>query len=105
MFRRLHKKGTAEVVSKRKVRRVVRTTRGIVGASSEMIQERRSQPAEVREAARVEAITAAKEKKKQVQQKKRQEKVKQVATKGTAAPKTKVINKNVKMAKPMAKSR
>lgn len=105
MFRRLHKKGTTEAVSKRKVRRIVRTTRGIVGASKEVIQEKRSQPIELREAARAEAINEAKEKKKQMQQKKRQEKAKQVATKGTVAPSKMKVIKNVKAAKPMAKSR
>lgn len=106
VYRRLHKKGATETVAKRRTRRIVKSVRGVVGASSDMIKAKRSQPAEVREAARLEATNAAKDLKKVAQQKKKQEKVKSLASgKGAAAaPKVKAV-KNVKAAKPMARSR
>ena len=102
VYRRLHKKGTTETVQKKRTRRVIKSVRGIEGASSDLIKAKRSQPAEVRTAARMEALNADKAKKKEQQQKKKQEKVKSLAS--MPAQKSKAP-KVVKAAKPMARSR
>ncbi|APA12044.1 60S ribosomal protein L24 [Sclerotinia sclerotiorum 1980 UF-70] len=62
LFRRQHKKGISEEVAKKRSRKTVKSQRGIVGASLEVIKERRSQRPEARSAARESAIKAAKEK-------------------------------------------
>ncbi|KAJ5980503.1 hypothetical protein N7481_007801 [Penicillium waksmanii] len=63
LYRRQHKKGISEEVAKKRTRRVVKAQRAIVGASLDVIKERRSQRPEAREAARKQAIKDAKEKK------------------------------------------
>jgi len=75
-FRRLHKKGAAEEVAKKRTRKVVKVQRAVVGASWEQIVAQRQQPAAVRQANRDAALNAAKDKKKTEEAKKRQEKIK-----------------------------
>lgn len=70
-------------VAKKRTRRVVKHQRAIVGASLDVIKERRSQRPEAREAARKQAIKEAKEKKTAAESKKKAEKAKSAA-KGTA---------------------
>ncbi|KAA8569062.1 hypothetical protein MFRU_047g00090 [Monilinia fructicola] len=62
LFRRQHKKGISEEVAKKRSRRTVKSQRAIVGASLDVIKERRNQRPEARTAARESAIKAAKEK-------------------------------------------
>ncbi|ESZ91608.1 60S ribosomal protein L24 [Sclerotinia borealis F-4128] len=62
LFRRQHKKGISEEVAKKRSRRTVKSQRAIVGASLDVIKERRNQRPEARSAARDSAIKAAKEK-------------------------------------------
>ncbi|KAK9461652.1 60S ribosomal protein eL24 [Lipomyces oligophaga] len=83
LFRRMHKKGITEEVSKKRSRRTVKHQRAIVGASLELIKERRSIRPEARKAARTESIAAAKEKKKELA-KKKAEKAKTAAPSGGA---------------------
>ncbi|KAI4238032.1 MAG: hypothetical protein LQ349_001414 [Xanthoria aureola] len=79
LYRRQHKKGISEEVAKKRTRRTVKQQRGIVGASLDVIKERRSQRPEARAAARQEAIKAGKEKKATAESKKKQEKAKSAA--------------------------
>ena len=67
-----------EVVKKR-TRRVVKHQRAIVGASLDVIKERRAQRPEAREAARKQAIKDAKEKKAAAESKKKADKAKNAA--------------------------
>ncbi|KAI9295194.1 60S ribosomal protein L24 [Neoconidiobolus thromboides FSU 785] len=62
VFRRMHKKGITEEVSKKRTRKSVKVQRGIVGASLEKLNALRSQKPEVRAAAREQAIKDAKAK-------------------------------------------
>ncbi|KAF7952555.1 uncharacterized protein EAE97_002052 [Botrytis byssoidea] len=62
LFRRQHKKGVSEEVAKKRSRKTVKSQRAIVGASLDVIKERRNQRPEARSAARESAIKAAKEK-------------------------------------------
>ena len=66
-------------VAKKRSRRTVKQQRGIVGASLDVIKERRSQRPEVRSAARQQAIKDAKEKKAEAESKKKAEKAKSAA--------------------------
>ncbi|KAF7122699.1 hypothetical protein CNMCM5793_000809 [Aspergillus hiratsukae] len=86
LYRRQHKKGISEEVAKKRTRRVVKHQRAIVGASLDVIKERRSMRPEARAAARQQAIKEAKEKKAASESKKKAEKAKTAATaaKGTA---------------------
>ena len=74
-FRRLHKKGTAEEVTKKRTRKVVKVQRAVMGATWEQIVAQREQPAAVREATRAAAKAAAKDAKKE-KAKKRAEQIK-----------------------------
>ncbi|EHK43018.1 60S ribosomal protein eL24 [Trichoderma atroviride] len=80
LFRRQHRKGISEEVAKKRTRRTVKAQRAIVGASLEVIKERRSMRPEARSAARAEAIKADKEKKAAAQAVKKAEKAKSAAT-------------------------
>ncbi|OJJ69989.1 hypothetical protein ASPBRDRAFT_56740 [Aspergillus brasiliensis CBS 101740] len=80
LYRRQHKKGISEEVAKKRTRRVVKSQRGIVGASLDVIKERRSQRPEARAAARQQAIKDAKEKKAANESRKRAEKAKSAAS-------------------------
>uniref|UniRef100_W5U9L2 Large ribosomal subunit protein eL24 n=1 Tax=Ictalurus punctatus TaxID=7998 RepID=W5U9L2_ICTPU len=65
LYRRSHKKGITEEVAKKRSRRTVKHQRAIVGASLDVIKEKRSARPEARQAARAQAIKNAKEKKKE----------------------------------------
>ncbi|ODM21022.1 60S ribosomal protein L24 [Aspergillus cristatus] len=79
LYRRQHKKGISEEVAKKRTRRVVKSQRAIVGASLDVIKERRNQRPEARAAARQEAIKQAKEKKAASESAKKAEKAKSAA--------------------------
>ncbi|KAI9744515.1 MAG: 60S ribosomal protein L24 [Claussenomyces sp. TS43310] len=87
LFRRQHKKGISEEVAKKRSRRTVKHQRAIVGASLDVIKERRTMRPEAREAARKKAITEGKEKRAAAQSLKKAEKAKSAASaaKGQAA--------------------
>ncbi|KAI9693327.1 MAG: 60S ribosomal protein L24 [Bathelium mastoideum] len=82
-FRRLQE------VAKKRTRRTVKHQRAIVGASLDVIKERRSQRPEARNAARAQAIKEGKEKKAAAESKKKAEKAKTAAK--TAAGQTQRI--------------
>ncbi|KAG7107327.1 hypothetical protein VD0004_g7897 [Verticillium dahliae] len=63
LYRRQHRKGISEEVAKKRTRRTVKAQRAIVGASLDVIKEKRSQRPEARSAARAAAIKESKEKK------------------------------------------
>ncbi|KND87374.1 60S ribosomal protein L24 [Tolypocladium paradoxum] len=63
LYRRQHRKGISEEVAKKRTRRTVKAQRAIVGASLDVIKERRSMRPEARSAARAEAIKESKDKK------------------------------------------
>jgi len=79
LFRRQHKKGISEEVAKKRSRRTVKQQRAIVGASLDVIKERRSQRPEARAAARQAAIKEGKDKKTAAQSLKKAEKAKSAA--------------------------
>ncbi|KAK0613061.1 ribosomal protein L24e-domain-containing protein [Bombardia bombarda] len=84
LYRRQHRKGISEEVAKKRSRRAVKSQRAIVGASLDVIKERRSMRPEVRSAARQVALSESKEKKAATQAAKKAEKAKNAAaaTKG-----------------------
>ena len=69
-------------VAKKRTRRVVKSQRAVVGASLDVIKERRSMRPEARLAARQAAIKDAKEKKSEAEKKKKAEKAKLAAAGG-----------------------
>jgi len=73
---------TVQEVAKKRTRRTVKSQRAIVGASLDVIKERRAQRPETRAAARQAAIKEGKEKKTAQESKKKAEKAKSAA--GTA---------------------
>ncbi|KAL3426591.1 60s ribosomal protein l24 [Phlyctema vagabunda] len=80
LFRRQHKKGISEEVAKKRSRRTVKSQRAIVGASLDVIKERRTQRPEARSAARLAAIKEGKDKKAAAENKKKAEKAKTAAS-------------------------
>ncbi|TCD69334.1 60S ribosomal protein L24 [Steccherinum ochraceum] len=70
VYRRMHKKGITEEVAKKRSRKTVKHQRGIVGADLKSIAERRNQTAAARAAFRTNAITKAKQEKKDKEAKK-----------------------------------
>jgi len=82
LFRRQHKKGISEEVAKKRTRRTIKSQRAIVGASLDVIKERRSMRPEARSAARLAAIKESKDKKAEAAAAKKAEKAKNAA-KGT----------------------
>jgi len=80
LFRRMHKKGISEEVTKKRTRRTVKSQRPIVGISLDVIKEKRSMRPEAREAARKQAIKDGKAKKAEAESKKKAEKAKTAAT-------------------------
>ncbi|XP_064612704.1 large ribosomal subunit protein eL24-like [Liolophura sinensis] len=64
LYRRKHKKGQTEEVSKKRTRRTTKFQRAIAGSSLPDILAKRNQKPEVRKAQREQAIRAAKEKQK-----------------------------------------
>jgi len=88
VYRRLHKKGAVEEAAKKKTRRVQKLQRAIVGASLEVIKQKRNQKPEQRAASREAALKEIKERKKA--QKAEKAKVKGAApSKQAKAPATK----------------
>jgi len=80
LFRRQHKKGISEEVAKKRSRRTIKSQRAIVGASLDVIKERRAQRPEARAAARQAAIKEGKEKRTAAQSIKKAEKAKSAAS-------------------------
>ena len=76
LYRRKHKKGTQEEVSKRRTRRTVKYSRPIQGASLQEILMKRNQKPEVRKAQREQVLRAAKAKENERKEKQRAQKVK-----------------------------
>merc|ERR1712062_746223 len=70
LYRRKHKKGTEEDVSKRRNKRTQKFQRAVVGATLQDIMAKRNQKPEVRKAQREQAVRAAKDAKKQAASKK-----------------------------------
>ncbi|EGV65428.1 hypothetical protein CANTEDRAFT_113190 [Yamadazyma tenuis ATCC 10573] len=79
LYRRHHKKGISEETSKRRTRKAVKHQRGIVGASLELIKERRNLKASDRKAAREQRIAKDKEAKKEAKASRKAEKAKSAA--------------------------
>eukprot|EP01099_Mayorella_cantabrigiensis_P003669 TRINITY_DN2771_c0_g2_i1.p1 TRINITY_DN2771_c0_g2~~TRINITY_DN2771_c0_g2_i1.p1 ORF type:complete len:164 (-),score=44.23 TRINITY_DN2771_c0_g2_i1:121-612(-) len=92
VYRRLRKKGIVEEASKKKARKTQKLQRAIVGASLELIQAKRNQKPEVRQAARDAALKAIKEKKKA-----------KLQTKVKETPKAAAANKKAPVQKPKVK--
>ena len=88
LYRKKHKKGTQEEVTKKRTRRNVKFQRSIQGATLDFIMQKRNMKPEVREAQRSQAVKAAKEKAKA-------KKAEQKATKKLNAPKQSKAVKNV----------
>ncbi|KAJ2160050.1 60S ribosomal protein L24 [Coemansia sp. RSA 552] len=61
IYRRLQRKGVSEEVAKKRTRRNVKFNRAVVGASWDSINAKRNETSDVRSAARAEAVTKAKE--------------------------------------------
>nr|AIU94832.1 60S ribosomal protein [Phragmatopoma lapidosa] len=93
LYRRKHKKGIQEEVTKKRSRRTAKYQRAITGATLNDILAKKNQKPEVRKAQREQAIRAAKEK----QKAKDSQKAKKAPTK--SAPKQKAA-KNMQAAKP-----
>ena len=70
LYRRKHKKGTEEDVTKRRNKRTQKFQRAVVGATLQDIMAKRNQKPEVRKAQREQAVRAAKDAKKQAAAKK-----------------------------------
>ncbi|KAJ5030820.1 ribosomal protein L24e-domain-containing protein [Bipolaris maydis] len=104
LYRRAHKKGISEEVAKKRTRRTVKHQRAIVGASLDVIKERRSQRPEARAAARSAAVKEGKEKKAAAESAKKAEKAKNAAAsaRGNAA---KVSKQGAKGAAPKVQAR
>ncbi|KAI1747480.1 60S ribosomal protein L24a [Xylaria castorea] len=83
LFRRQHRKGITEEAAKKRTRRTVKSQRAIVGASLDVIKEKRSMRPEARSAARAQAIQESKDKKAETAAAKKSDKAK----KATAASK------------------
>ncbi|KAL7750862.1 60S ribosomal protein L24 [Sorochytrium milnesiophthora] len=107
VFRRMHRKGLAEEVSKKRTRKTVKHQRAIVGASLDVLRSKRNQSSEVRAAARAEALKAAKDKKSEQQGSKRADKAKTAAAArgGAKGPKASKMQAKGSAPKVQAKSR
>ncbi|KAI7774575.1 hypothetical protein N8I77_010209 [Diaporthe amygdali] len=79
LYRRQHRKGITEEAAKKRTRRTVKSQRAIVGASLDVIKEKRSMRPEARSAARLQAIKESKEKKAAEAAAKKSEKAKNAA--------------------------
>ncbi|KAJ2724179.1 60S ribosomal protein L24 [Coemansia sp. Benny D115] len=60
VYRKKHRKGISEEVSKKRTRRAVKYQRAVVGVSWDAINARRTEKSDVRSAARAEAVAKAK---------------------------------------------
>merc|ERR1711957_576266 len=90
LYRRKHKKGLEEDVTKKRTRRAQKFQRAVVGATLQDIMAKRNQKPEVRKAQREQAVRSAKEQKKTTVKK--------------AAPKDKAQKSQQKASKNVAKS-
>ncbi|KAH6630449.1 ribosomal protein L24e-domain-containing protein [Chaetomium sp. MPI-SDFR-AT-0129] len=93
LYRRQHRKGISEEVAKKRTRRTVKSQRAIVGASLDVIKERRSIRPEARSAARLAAIKESKEKKAAEQAAKKAEKAKNAAAASKGQSKGRIASK------------
>lgn len=82
LYRRQHRKGISEEVAKKRTRRTVKAQRAIVGASLDVIKERRTMRPEARSAARAAAIKESKAKKAEAEKAKKAEKAKAAGAAG-----------------------
>jgi len=82
LYRRQHRKGISEEVAKKRTRRTVKAQRAIVGASLDVIKERRTMRPEARTAARAEAIKESKDKKQAAAAAKKADKAKNASLAG-----------------------
>ncbi|RLV92223.1 60S ribosomal protein L24 [Spathaspora sp. JA1] len=87
LYRRHHKKGISEEAAKKRTRKTVKHQRAIVGASLELIKERRSQKPADRKAARDAKLVQDKESKKAAKAARKAEKAKLAAAGGAAISK------------------
>merc|ERR1712062_897161 len=71
LYRKKHKNGTQEEITKKRTRRTVKFQRAIQGASLEAILAKRNMKPEVRDAKREQAVKAAKDKAKSVKAEKK----------------------------------
>merc|ERR1712024_323848 len=92
LYRRKHKKGTEEDVSKKRNKRTQKFQRAVVGATLQDIMAKRNQKPEVRKAQREQAVRAAKDQKKAT--------VKKPVVKDKAAQKAQKATKNAPKAGP-----
>merc|ERR1711990_916593 len=79
LYRKKHKKGTQEEITKKRTRRTVKFQRAIQGSSLDFIMQKRNMKPEVREAQRDQAIKAAKDKAKSVKSEKKSAAIKKNA--------------------------
>ena len=82
LYRRKHKKGAEEDVSKKRNKRTQKFQRAVVGATLQDIMAKRNQKPEVRKAQREQAVRAAKDAKKQAAKAKAPTQVDKKAKKG-----------------------
>ena len=94
LYRRKHKKGLEEDVTKKRTRRAQKFQRAVVGATLQDIMAKRNQKPEVRKAQREQAMRAAKDQKKATNVKK------PAAVKDKAAQKAQKATKNVQKGGP-----
>ncbi|KAM0722550.1 hypothetical protein Q7P37_001991 [Cladosporium fusiforme] len=93
LCRRQRRKGISEEAAKSRRRRQVKSQRAIVGASLDVIKERRSQRPEARSAARQAAIKEGKEKRTAAQSVKKAEKAKTAAKSAAGQSTGRVVGK------------
>lgn len=94
MYRRMHKKGTLEDTGKKKARKVNKgAPKAVVGASLELIKQKRNQKPEVRAAQREAALREVKERAKAKQASKKAEKPKAAPAKAPAPKQSKASAK------------
>ncbi|GAB7361801.1 hypothetical protein MBLNU230_g1844t1 [Neophaeotheca triangularis] len=93
LCRRARRKGITEEQAKSRRRRQVKSQRAVVGASLDVIKERRSQRPEARSAARSQAIKEGKEKKAAAQSIKKAEKAKTAAKSAAGQTTGRVVGK------------
>ncbi|RSL73289.1 60S ribosomal protein L24 [Fusarium duplospermum] len=105
LYRRQHRKGISEEVAKKRTRRAVKAQRGIVGASLDVIKEKRNIRPEARSAARAQAIKESKEKKQADAAAKKAEKAKLAASAGKGQAGRQVSKQGAKGSAPKVQAR
>ncbi|KAK4635636.1 60S ribosomal protein L24 [Fulvia fulva] len=93
LCRRQRRKGITEEQAAKRRRRAVKSQRAIVGASLDVIKERRSMRPEARNAARAQAIKEGKEKRTAAQSAKKAEKAKTAANQAKGGATGRVVGK------------